>query len=169
MLRRTSSRSVTMSCPATVAAPPVGRVSVHSMLIVVDFPAPLGPRKPNVSPVATSKSIPRTASISPKRFERPWTETALTRASVARLPPARLVRLFQAPPRLRDRQLVLGDHGVLLVAHARRLFPRLVGALDERPEAPVAPSLGVRDPGDDRLADVLRDADTEPRGLGPGP
>ncbi len=51
--------------PATRAAPPVGRASVHSIEIVVDLPAPLGPRKPNVSPRATSKSIPRTASISP--------------------------------------------------------------------------------------------------------
>ena len=47
------------------ALPPVGRTSVQSMLIVVDLPAPLGPRKPNVSPAATSKSMPRTASTSP--------------------------------------------------------------------------------------------------------
>ena len=44
---------------------PLGRTSVQSMLIVVDLPAPLGPRKPNVSPAATAKSMPRTASISP--------------------------------------------------------------------------------------------------------
>src|SRR6059058_4592459 len=78
MLRRTSSRSVTMSWPATVAPPPVGRASVHSMLIVVDLPAPFGPRKPNVSPAAISKSMPRTASMSPKRLDSPETETALT-------------------------------------------------------------------------------------------
>ena len=65
MFRRTASRSVTTSCPATAARPAVGLASVHKILIVVDFPAPFGPRKPNVSPAATSKSMPRTASISP--------------------------------------------------------------------------------------------------------
>jgi hypothetical protein len=65
MLRLTRSRSRTTSNPATRAEPPVGRASVQSMEIVVDFPAPLGPRKPNVSPLDTSKSIPHTASISP--------------------------------------------------------------------------------------------------------
>src|ERR1700751_1696370 len=66
MLRRTSSRSVTTSWPATRATPEVGLASVHSMLIVVVLPAPLGPRKPNTSPVATSKLTPRTACTSPK-------------------------------------------------------------------------------------------------------
>src|SRR3982074_1569220 len=66
MFRRTSSRSRTTSCPATVADPALGLASVHSMLIVVVFPAPLGPRNPNTSPVATSKSTPRTAWMSPK-------------------------------------------------------------------------------------------------------
>ena len=71
--RRTSSRWATTSKPATDALPAVGRMSVHSMLIVVDFPAPLGPRNPKVSPACTSKSTPRTASRSPKRFSSPST------------------------------------------------------------------------------------------------
>src|SRR5918994_2022725 len=71
MLRRTASRSVTTSCPATRAAPAVGRASVHRMLIVVDLPAPFGPRKPKVSPGRTVKSTPRTASTSPYRFSSP--------------------------------------------------------------------------------------------------
>ena len=58
MLRRTSSRSCTTSWPATDADPAVGLTSVQSMLIVVVLPAPLGPRKPNTSPVATSNSTP---------------------------------------------------------------------------------------------------------------
>ena len=41
----------TTSCPATSASPEVGLASVQSMLIVVVLPAPLGPRKPNTSPV----------------------------------------------------------------------------------------------------------------------
>src|SRR5262245_7121465 len=76
MLRRTASRSAVTSWPATHADPEVGRASVHSILIVVDLPAPLGPRKPNVSPTGTSKSMPRTALISPKFLVRPATVIA---------------------------------------------------------------------------------------------
>src|SRR5512135_419833 len=46
------------------------------MLIVVDLPAPFGPRKPKVSPGGTSKPTPRTASTRPYRFSRPRTATA---------------------------------------------------------------------------------------------
>src|SRR5690606_13203157 len=83
MLRRTSSRSVTMSCPATRAVPEVGVASVHSMLIVVVLPAPFGPRKPNTSPGATSKLTPFTASKSPNRLRSSCTHTAGTLRSVA--------------------------------------------------------------------------------------
>src|SRR6266576_6655706 len=89
MLRRTASRSEVTSWPATRADPDVGRASVHSILIVVDLPAPFGPRKPNVSPGLTSKSIPRTASISPYRLVSPLTRTAGWPAGDA--PPARPV------------------------------------------------------------------------------
>jgi hypothetical protein len=41
------------------------------MRIVVDLPAPLGPKKPNDSPLATSKSIPSTAMKSPYVFVSP--------------------------------------------------------------------------------------------------
>src|ERR1700735_3858177 len=76
MWRRTSSRSGTTSYPATIADPELGLLSVHSMLIVVDLPAPLGPRKPNTSPIATSKLIPRTARTSPNVLTRSVTEMA---------------------------------------------------------------------------------------------
>src|SRR5882757_7457666 len=76
MWRRTSSRAVTTSYPATSAWPEVGLVSVQSMLIVVVLPAPLGPRKPKTSPVPTSKSTPLTASRSPKDLRRSLTEIA---------------------------------------------------------------------------------------------
>src|SRR5450755_701300 len=69
MLRRTSS-------PATRAPPAVGLARVHSMLMVVVLPAPLGPRKPNTSPVATSKFTPRTARTSPKLLARSVTVIA---------------------------------------------------------------------------------------------
>ena len=38
--------------------------------IVVDFPAPFGPRKPSTSPFPTEKEIPFTAWKSPKLFFR---------------------------------------------------------------------------------------------------
>src|SRR5512136_1411737 len=45
------------------------------MRIVVDFPAPLGPRKPNISPRPTEKEISSTARKSPKRLTRFATTT----------------------------------------------------------------------------------------------
>jgi hypothetical protein len=47
------------------------------MLIVVVLPAPLGPRKPNTSPAATSKLTPRTASIASKDLRRSSTSMAM--------------------------------------------------------------------------------------------
>ena len=41
------------SCPATVALPLVIDAIVFSILIVVVFPAPLGPRNPKISPSST--------------------------------------------------------------------------------------------------------------------
>src|ERR1035437_7925320 len=48
------------------------------MLIVVDLPAPFGPRNPNPSPSPTSNETSRTASRSPK--QRP-SESATTAAA----------------------------------------------------------------------------------------
>src|SRR6202012_5352764 len=76
MLRRTVSRSLTTSYPATLAVPELGSARVHRILMVVDLPAPFGPRKPKVSPAATSKLIPRTASISPYFLVSSLTEIA---------------------------------------------------------------------------------------------
>src|SRR6056297_2572766 len=75
MLRRTESASATMSKPATRARPPVGRSRVVSIRTVVDFPAPLGPRKPKISPGGICRSTPSTAftalSPVPKCRSRP--------------------------------------------------------------------------------------------------
>ncbi len=54
------------SKPKTDALPSVGFRIVISMLIVVVFPAPLGPRKPNISPSATWKETLSTATSCPK-------------------------------------------------------------------------------------------------------
>src|SRR6202522_1262454 len=100
MLRRTVSRSRTTSWPATLAEPVVGSARVHRILMVVDLPAPFGPRKPNVSPAATSKSMPRTASISPYFLVSALTEIALTEiAGGIAVTPAclRLRRRYRCP------------------------------------------------------------------------
>ena len=66
--------------------------------MVVDLPAPFGPRKPKVSPVATSKSMPRTASISPYLLVSALTEIAgLTLACPPPLP-RRLPRGYGIAP-----------------------------------------------------------------------
>ena len=59
----------------------------QSMRMVVDLPAPLGPRKPKISPRLTSKLTRLTATKLPKRFSRLSTTTADSRlaACVRRL------------------------------------------------------------------------------------
>ena len=46
--------------------------------MVVVFPAPLGPRKANISPWKTSRSTPATASTSPKERRSPLTLIAVS-------------------------------------------------------------------------------------------
>src|SRR5579872_3237098 len=53
-----------------MATPELGFIRVVSMLIVVLFPAPFGPRKPKISPTFISKLTLSTAFIFPKDFER---------------------------------------------------------------------------------------------------
>ncbi len=57
--------------PKTLTVPVSGRVRPSSMSMVVDFPAPLGPRNATTSPGAMSRSTPRTAWIGPKLLRRP--------------------------------------------------------------------------------------------------
>ena len=46
---------------------------------VVVFPAPLGPTIPKMEPAVTSRSIPSTATVSPKCFESPWIDSTVSR------------------------------------------------------------------------------------------
>src|SRR5689334_18056882 len=71
-----SSGCFRISNPATVPLPALGGRMPHSILMVVDFPAPLGPRKPKTYPRATSRLTSFTATKSPKRRVRPRKETA---------------------------------------------------------------------------------------------
>src|SRR5262249_13588412 len=59
---RPSAGRVSRSPPATCAWPPSGTMRVDSIRRVVVLPAPFGPRKPKISPPATDRSMPRTAS-----------------------------------------------------------------------------------------------------------
>ena len=58
-------------CPALRSVPPVIG-ETHPIIRIVDvLPAPFGPRNPNDSPGATSKSMASTAVNSPKRLGQP--------------------------------------------------------------------------------------------------
>jgi len=70
MFSRTRSGLRATSMPATSARPAVGRKSPQSIRINVDLPAPLGPRKPMISPRRTEKLTSSTAVNAPKRLTR---------------------------------------------------------------------------------------------------
>src|SRR5216684_5521216 len=72
--RLTSTGCLVRSSPRISIRPELGASNPVSILMVVDFPAPLGPRKPKNCPGATRKSTLSTAINSPKRRERPWVE-----------------------------------------------------------------------------------------------
>ena len=61
------------------ARPDVGLSRPHNMRIVVDLPAPFGPRKPKTSPLRTSRLMRSTATKSPNRLTRFSTTTELAR------------------------------------------------------------------------------------------
>jgi len=60
-----------MSAPATVAVPVVGAMKQVRIFIVVDLPAPFGPRKPRISPRRSSKLASFSATKLPYSFPRP--------------------------------------------------------------------------------------------------
>src|SRR6267378_3742178 len=65
--------SIGFSCtsrPHTETLPALGGMKPVIMRIVVDLPAPLGPRNPSTSPLPTSKETPSTARFGPKDLLR---------------------------------------------------------------------------------------------------
>src|SRR5216684_375701 len=65
--------SIGFSCtsrPHTETAPALGGMNPVIMRMVVDLPAPLGPRNPSTSPLPTPKETPSTASFGPKDLLR---------------------------------------------------------------------------------------------------
>src|SRR6516162_661388 len=61
---------VVMSWPQTMAVPLVGARKPVIIFIVVDLPAPFGPRKPSTSPRGTVKEMSSTAFNGPKCLTR---------------------------------------------------------------------------------------------------
>jgi hypothetical protein len=76
MRRLTFSGFLTTSRPSTVALPELGNRRPQSIRIVVDLPAPLLPRKPNISPFRTVRLIESTATNRPNLRVRSWASTA---------------------------------------------------------------------------------------------
>src|SRR6188472_4486232 len=64
------------SPPSSRTEPASARSRPSSTRIVVDLPAPFGPRKPVMLPGATVKSSPSNAWVRPKDLTRPWISTA---------------------------------------------------------------------------------------------
>ena len=62
--------------PSSRTVPSSGRSRPSSMSMVVDFPAPLGPRSATTSPRRMVRSRPSTAVTAPKRLVRPVNCTA---------------------------------------------------------------------------------------------
>src|SRR3982751_942077 len=60
----------TTSKPPTVTLPELGGMKPVTMRMVVDLPAPFGPRKPSTSPRSTLNEMPSTARFRPKAFTR---------------------------------------------------------------------------------------------------
>ena len=73
----TISDCLAISKPATVASPELGFEIPINILIAVVFPAPLAPKKPKISPLATSKEMLFTAVKSPKVLVRLLTDMIL--------------------------------------------------------------------------------------------
>ena len=53
-----------------VTRPAVGGMKPVTMRMVVDLPAPFGPRKPSTSPRSTLNDTPSTARLAPKVLTR---------------------------------------------------------------------------------------------------
>src|SRR5688572_17620876 len=70
MRRFASSGDSATSCPPIVTRPAVGGMKPVIMRIVVDLPAPFGPRNPSTSPRSTLNETPSTARLGPKLFTR---------------------------------------------------------------------------------------------------
>src|SRR5262249_53830887 len=95
--------------PLTVTEPLVGSSRPRIIRIVVDFPAPFGPRKPVTVPGRTVNVRSETAVVVPYRFVRSWISIMTTTVPNGRLPvigAPSLPRLGETPPIRQERPRV---------------------------------------------------------------
>src|SRR5580704_678166 len=129
MLRLMSSGCVFTSNPPTDALPEVGGSSPHKIRIVVDLPAPFGPRNPKISPRVTSSETLSTATKSPNFLVRfsIWTAGPEELGSMGRLVLARLILTNES-----DENIFEGWLNLLEVERGRR--DQFLGRCDFRVE-----------------------------------
>src|SRR5437764_1102931 len=84
MRRRASIGSQNTSLPPMVAVPDVAVRKPARMRMVVDFPAPLGPRKPTTWPFSTENDTSRTATAPARRAPRLLSHLGQDAAAVSR-------------------------------------------------------------------------------------
>ena len=97
--------------PLTVTEPLVGSSSPRIIRIVVDFPAPFGPRKPVTVPGRTVNVRSVTAVVGPYRLVSSWISIMTTTVPNGRLPvigARSLPRLGKTPPAGQERPIVAG-------------------------------------------------------------
>src|SRR6185503_13101902 len=101
--------------PSTRAEPEVGSTRPSSILSEVVLPAPLGPRKPKISPRFTTKERSSTATFSPNRLRSPWVSTTASVMS------ERLLHGLRHQPHVRGAQVAHHtQHPVALGPHQHR-------------------------------------------------
>ena len=125
-------RSRGTAAPSMVALPPVGRTSPRMQRIVVVFPEPFGPRKPNTPPSGTSRSSPAMATVAPCRYCLRRPSSWITDISLG---PSGVRTSCPLPPALgaRDATRAVPSHHALPVRRARGgRRPGGVGGRDHR-------------------------------------
>src|SRR3989338_6885903 len=110
MRERIYSRFFARSFPNTLISPSVGEINPKIISIVVDFPAPFGPKSPSISPFLISKLMSETAVLSLNRLVRLRTERiikeyALQYITTPITPLFRLSHSEKVPPRRPQQQL----------------------------------------------------------------
>src|SRR5687768_5142479 len=126
---RIAGPSAVGSTPRIRSVPPLTGDTQPIIRIVELLPAPFGPRKPKASPRLTSRSIPSTATSSPKRLTRPraWIMGPFTDT---------ISTYLCGPDGSTGRLDVAGDLiDQLLLALEHLLVPQPFPELDEQPAA----------------------------------
>ena len=97
--------SLLTSIPSSIVFPFVGRISVVNILMLVDFPAPFGPRSTVTAPDGATKSTLSSAVTLPKVFRTEEKEIAGVILSCIGKNRTALEELHQREPSAISRQL----------------------------------------------------------------